>query len=202
MAVVENLFVYGPWCKGGLQFQLLEPYVENLSEAYILGRCLRTHVGYPVYLSQGTDRIPGQLVTLRGPDLLWRLLEEFHAVHPTHPERGLYQRLTREVVLVNSEERLLATVFAVSESQVNSSWGPVLAGDWRLCLKTTPALPERMTPRQKNYIQRLGRSTGREIIPIDLDLYRELMKLQLIVDKGRRLALSPLGREVLRYLPT
>ena len=40
-----------------------------------------------------------------------------------------------------------------------------------------------------------------DIIPIDdLTLYRELMKLELIVDKGRRLALSSLGKEVYNHL--
>jgi hypothetical protein len=34
-----------------------------------------------------------------------------------------------------------------------------------------------------------------------MELYRELMKLELVVDKGRRLALSKLGQEVARYLP-
>ncbi len=57
-----------------------------------------------------------------------------------------------------------------------------------------------LTERQEAYIKKLGKSTGREIVPIDLPLYRELMNLELIVDKGRRLALSKLGHEVYRNL--
>lgn len=57
-----------------------------------------------------------------------------------------------------------------------------------------------LTEKQKDYILRLGRVSGREIIPIDLPLYRELMNLEIIVDKGRRLALSKLGHEIYRYL--
>lgn len=200
MAVVENLFIYGPWCKGGVQHRLIEPYVESLEEGYILGRCLRLDIGYPVFVNEGGDPIPGQIVTLRGPDLLWRLLEEFHGVHPTQPEMSLFQRVTREAHMLYSGETRQAEVFAVNPAKINPAWSQVPKGEWRDVLRESPALPEVMTERQKSYVKRLGRSTGREIIPIDLDLYRELMKLQLIVDKGRRLALSPLGREVLRYL--
>lgn len=57
-----------------------------------------------------------------------------------------------------------------------------------------------LTEKQASYIKRLNHTSGREIIPIDLNLYRELMKLELIVDKGRRLALSKLGKEVAKSL--
>ena len=57
-----------------------------------------------------------------------------------------------------------------------------------------------LSEKQATYVKRLGKSTSREIVPIDLNLYRELMNLELIVDKGRRLALSKLGLEVYRHL--
>jgi hypothetical protein len=98
------------------------------------------------------------------------------------------------------ESRGDAHVFSVSRQVVEVKWSRITGGDWRRDLATAPALPDRMSERQKTYIRRLGRSTGREIVPIDLDLYRELMKLELIVDKGRRLALSSLGRELLKFL--
>ncbi|MNS72308.1 hypothetical protein D3C72_1057130 [compost metagenome] len=63
-----------------------------------------------------------------------------------------------------------------------------------------PALTAKLSDKQVTYIQKLGKSSGREIIPIDLTLYRELMNLELIVDKGRRLALSKFGQEVYRHL--
>jgi hypothetical protein len=66
------------------------------------------------------------------------------------------------------------------------------------------AIYSRLTAKQKAYIQRLGlstgRSKGREIVPIDLGLYRELMHLEIVVDKGRRLALTELGQELCRML--
>ena len=64
-----------------------------------------------------------------------------------------------------------------------------------------PSIVNQLTERQSSYIRKLSQTTGRDIVPIDLDLYRELMKLNLIVDKGRRLALSKLGKEIARFLP-
>lgn len=59
---------------------------------------------------------------------------------------------------------------------------------------------DKLSDRQKAYISKLGSCSGREIVPIDIDLYRELMKLEIIVDKGRRLALSKLGHEIFKSL--
>ena len=78
---------------------------------------------------------------------------------------------------------------------------PIENGDWRQSLKENPVLPDSLTEKQVCYIRKLGASSGRDIVPIDLQLYRELMKLDLIVDKGRRLALTKLGKDVYRFLP-
>jgi len=64
-----------------------------------------------------------------------------------------------------------------------------------------PNFLDQLTAKQVNYIKKLGSSSGRDIVPIDMELYRELMKMELIVDKGRRLALTKLGKEVFSYLP-
>lgn len=58
----------------------------------------------------------------------------------------------------------------------------------------------KLTERQKTYIQKLAQARGREIVPVDMALYRELMSLELIVDKGRRLALTKLGTEISLFL--
>ena len=68
-------------------------------------------------------------------------------------------------------------------------------------MKNDPPVTTQLTEKQITYILKLGAVKGRDIVPInDLTLYRELMKLELIVDKGRRLALSSLGKEVYNHL--
>jgi hypothetical protein len=65
---------------------------------------------------------------------------------------------------------------------------------------STENIIDKLTERQKIYIQKLAQAKGREIVPVDMALYRELMSLELIVDKGRRLALTRLGSEVSLFL--
>ena len=57
-----------------------------------------------------------------------------------------------------------------------------------------------LSEQQKNYIIKLGGSRGRDVVPINLGLYRELMQLDLIVDKGRRLALTKRGKDIYQDL--
>lgn len=63
----------------------------------------------------------------------------------------------------------------------------------------TVSLSAKLSPEQRQYLRKLGSATGRQVVPINLRLYRELLNLELIVDKGRRLALSKLGHEVIRF---
>jgi hypothetical protein len=93
-----------------------------------------------------------------------------------------------------------AWVYVLNPEKLPPTAVKIVGGDWQASLVSQPVLTEKLTERQRNYILRLGASTGREIVPIDLPLYRELMNLEMIVDKGRRLALSKLGHEVYRYL--
>jgi hypothetical protein len=94
----------------------------------------------------------------------------------------------------------LAQVYVLNPMRLPTDSILIKDGDWQTDLKVSPALPAKLTDKQRTYVQKLGASSGREIVPIDLTLYRELMNLELIVDKGRRLALSKLGQEVYRYL--
>lgn len=62
------------------------------------------------------------------------------------------------------------------------------------------SLTAKLSLEQVLYLRKLSSATGRQVVPINLRLYRELLNLELIVDKGRRLALSKLGHEVIRFL--
>ncbi len=94
----------------------------------------------------------------------------------------------------------MADVYYFNPAKLPKTATRIPAGDWAHSLKATPPLTKTLTERQLAYVKRLSQVSGREIVPIDLELYRELMKLELVVDKGRRLALSKLGQEVVRYL--
>lgn len=196
-----RLFVYGSMTEGMVHYQKISEFVRASGEASIRGRAYRLKVGYPVVTDEAEDLIPGQLLSIQANPLLLSLLDEFHGFFPDQPDKCLFFR--KEVDVRTQDLKLgpgNAWVYLANPRKVpiGASW--IEGGNWRQNLQDEPRLTEKLTERQKQYIQRLGSSTGREIVPIDLNLYRELMNLEMIVDKGRRLALSKLGHEVYRYL--
>lgn len=194
-----KFFVYGSMSEGLVHFEKIKEFVLGCVPARIQGKAYRLKVGYPVILEEGVDLISGHLVTLRATDLLVHLLDEFHGFDALDASRSLYFRKLVQIRMEDgSMENAQAYVLNPRKLPVNAQ--PIPEGDWRASLAKEPSLIEKLTERQKTYIARLGASVGREIVPIDLPLYRELMNLEMIVDKGRRLALSKTGHEVFRYL--
>ena len=194
-----HLFIYGTLTEGFIHFDKIRDFVVQKQAARAKGKVYRLKVGYPVYLEDGLDMVPGSLLTLNHNDLLLSILDEFHGLNPVTPEKSLHFR--RQVELETENSAVMAWVYALNPSRLPKDAKLIDGGDWRQSLEQEPALPEKLTERQKSYVRKLGAISGREIVPInDLSLYRELMNLDLIVDKGRRLALSKLGHEVHRYL--
>lgn len=200
-----SLFVYGSLSSGMVHFEKIRGFITASQAASISGFVYRLPVGYPVYLSrdisgasENSVQIHGQLVSLDGPDVAFRILDEFHGYSPLVPDKSLFWK---EKVFAETQSGVVeAEVYALNPSKLPRGSELIGDGDWQRELSLRPALPAILTERQSTYVKKLNASTGREIVPIDLQLYRELLKLDLIVDKGRRLALTKLGKEVARYL--
>jgi gamma-glutamylcyclotransferase (GGCT)/AIG2-like uncharacterized protein YtfP len=194
-----RFFVYGSLCTGMVHFSKIQAFIEFSETAQIKATAYRLKVGFPVLLNQGSDSVPGIFVELKSSDLLVPLLDQFFGFNPLNPEKSLHHRQEVEVQLAAGRTENAFTYF-LNPEKLPSTATFIEGGDWKKSLEEAPALTEKLSEKQKAYVARLGSSTGREIIPIDLQLYRELMNLELIVDKGRRLALSKLGHEVYRHL--
>ena len=194
-----KIFTYGSMSEGFVHFDRIKDFVINKQAATAKGKMYRLKVGYPVYLENGQDLISGSLLTLNSNELLLNIMDEFHGFNRNDREKSLYFRNEIEVFTENSSEK--TWVYSLNPTKLPKTATLIEGGDWIASLDREPALTNKLTDRQKNYICRLAGISGREIVPInDLSLYRELMNLELIVDKGRRLALSKLGHEVHRYL--
>lgn len=195
-----RFFVYGSLCEGMVHFAKIQNFIESSIFARIQGSAYRLKVGFPALIKEGRDLIPGQLVELKGSELLVGLLDEFFGFNRQDPEKSLYCRDEIEVYPEGATEPVKAWAYFLSPTKLPMNAVRIPGGDWKKSLEEKPSLIQQLTEKQAGYIQRLGKSVGREIVPIDLALYRELMNLELIVDKGRRLALSKLGQEVFRHL--
>ena len=195
-----KFFVYGSMSECLVHFNKISDFVSSSVPGVVQGTAFKLTVGYPVLLEEGDDIVSGQLVTLNASDLLINLLDQFHGFNQLDCAKSLYFRKTCKVELRDGTIAEDVWVYFMNPSKLPKNAAKIEGGDWKAALAAHPVLADQLTDRQKAYIQRLGAILGREIIPIDLGLYRELMKLEMIVDKGRRLALSKLGHEVFRYL--
>lgn len=195
-----RFFVYGSFCEGMVHFTKIQDFILNSKNARVKASAYRLKVGFPVLLSEGDDLVPGQLLELKASDLLVGLLDEFHGYNPMDISKSLFNRLEVDVYSEGGSEPVKAWVYMMNPSKLPAKSIKIVNGDWMRSMQEQPTLVSQLSDKQVAYIKKLGASFGREIVPIDLMLYRELMNLELIVDKGRRLALSKLGQEVYKHL--
>jgi gamma-glutamylcyclotransferase (GGCT)/AIG2-like uncharacterized protein YtfP len=196
--MTNRVFVYGSLSEGMIHFDKIAPAILSEQKGNITAAAYQLRVGYPVLIKEGLQAIAGTVVELGSPEMMIPLLDTFYGFSLFEPSKSLHQR---EIVTVQtSEEELIeAWVYFLNPKKLPSTATLIPDGDWQSRMEG-PKFTDQLTDRQKTYIRRLGAISGREVVPIDLPLYRELMKLELIVDKGRRLALSKFGQEVWRYL--
>lgn len=199
-----RFFVIGSWTEGMFHFQKLKPFIVSYEAATLQASVYRLPVGFPVLVENisnlNTDEIPGQLVELKFDEALLALMDTLHGVNSKDPAKGLHHRATVKV-LKNSGDQEEAQVYFFNPKKLTAKAELIVGGVWKDSLEQNPPMTEQLTDKQKTYVLKLGAAKGRDIVPInDLTLYRELMKLELIVDKGRRLALSSLGKEVYNHL--
>lgn len=194
----QYLFVYGLMAEGMVRFEKIKDFIKSVTNGKAKGTMYRLKSGYPVLVQEGQDFIQGNLLELNSSDLLWHLLDEFYGYNSQDPSKCFYRREVTEVWM--DEDVKEASVYVMDPEKIPATAQLILGGDWQQALRQHPPLSEQLTDKQKNYVLKLGSSSSREIVPIDMTLYRELMSLELIVDKGRRLALSSFGQELYRHL--
>ena len=195
-----RLFVIGSWTEGMFHFSKLLPHIISYENAEIDATVFKLPIGFPVLTQDKSYSVKGQLIELKYDETLLALLDTMYGVNPSDPTKGLHIR-TKEMIRKQSGNGELAEVYFFNPKKLTSKAIFIKDGDWKVWLEHNPPLPMTLSEKQKHYVMKLGAAKGRDIVPInDLTLYRELMKLELIVDKGRRLALSSLGKEVYNHL--
>jgi len=194
----QHLFVYGSMAEGMVHFEKIKSFIKSIVIGKTRGSIYRLKIGYPVMVSEGQDLIQGNLLDLNTSELLWHLLDEFYGCNSQDPSKSFYHRAKADV-WVDGDIKTASIYLTIPEKIPNSAQ-LIPGGDWQETLRIHPPISDKLTDKQKNYVIKLGSSSSREIVPIDMTLYRELMSLELIVDKGRRLALSSFGQELYRHL--
>ncbi len=195
----NTLFVYGSLMKGMVHHNKVAALVKEIKPASIQGTLYRMAVGYPA-LIEGTNIVRGELLVLENFKELIKILDEFEGFSAQVPEKSLHVRMEKPATADGAKKPSMTQVYMLNPLKLPKDAKVIEAGDYRASMEIQSPLPLQLNDSQKKYILKLGASSGRDIVPINLDIYRDLLNKGLIVDKGRRLALTNLGSEVFRYL--
>jgi len=185
--------------KGMVHHNKLSSVVKDCKPASCQGQLYRLPVGYPAMV-EGEGSVRGELLTLTNFKEVIALLDEFEGYSPTNPEKSLYMRMEKQIQVDGGKKPTTSFVYVLNRLKLPKEATLIPSGDYREILTVQPPLATHLSDSQKRYILKLGASSGRDIVPINLDIYRDLLNKGLIVDKGRRLALTNLGIDVYRFL--
>ena len=195
----STLFVYGSLMKGMVHHNKLAAMVKEIKPASCEGALYRLPVGYPEMV-EGEGQVRGELITLNNFKDIIKIIDEFEGYSLTTPDKSLHLRVEKPVLVDGAKKPVTSFVYVLNPLKLPKEAVKIESGDYRSIMTAQPPLSSQLSESQKRYILKLGASSGRDIVPINLDIYRDLLNKGLIVDKGRRLALTNLGFDVYKYL--
>ncbi|MFK8137807.1 MAG: gamma-glutamylcyclotransferase family protein [Bdellovibrionales bacterium] len=193
----KKLFVCGSLCAGKVHHKIIQDAVISEVPAVVKGSVYRLESGYHVFLEEGVAHVKGYIYELQESSVLDAILDEFHGVNHKQPNRSLYQRLNCSALA--GSEMLDVDVFALRKKKLPKEAIQIVHGDWEEDFRAQTPLNERFNEDQILYIEKIGKTTGREVIPYT-PMTRDLEKMGIVIDKGRRPALTNLGKEYFKYL--
>lgn len=195
--MIQKLFIYGSLCEGMIHHGIIRDAIKSCEPAQIKGSIYRLDVGYPVYLLEGESVVKGYVVELQASEILASILDEFHGINIKQPNRSIYEREFVQALIGSSMEEV--QVYALRPKKLPKNAVKIETGDWELDFSSQDPLSARFDEEEIAYIEKIGKTTGREVIPYTT-MTRQLEKKGLVIDKGRRPALTPYGKEVFKYL--
>jgi hypothetical protein len=193
-----NFFLYGAYGEDQPCFARFKNFIRNSQPAVVCGTMYKLQCGLSLLVNEGEGTVSGLAVELDIPETQWPI---FDAINGCQLEPASTKNFIVKEKLVVQEGELQGArldAYCLNPHKKLQTLGPILGGS--MAPATNFDLLSSLTVRQKTYIQKLAKVKGREVVPIDLAVSRELIAMQLIVDKGRRLALTNLGQEVSCFL--
>lgn len=194
----EKFFVCGSLSQGMVHYNRIAQFIVAEKPATALGSVFRSEVGYPIFMAEGAHKIAGLYIEVEMLDIMFKILDELHGYSLKSPEKSLHLR--KQIEADVEGEKVLVWAYSLNPDRMPKNIKLIEDGNWKQNLESAPPMTVDLTERQRCYIQKLGASSGRDIVPFNMELYRELMGKGLIVDKGRRLALTKLGQEVYKFI--
>ncbi len=197
--MIDSIFIYGSFSEGMVHFGMVANYIKSRTYAEAKGSVYRLEVGFPVFVLEGETSVPGTLVELNESEMLFKILDEYHGVSALEPKRSLHHRQEITAKLSDGTE-VKTNCYCLNPAKLPKSAKLLGDGDWPKALKEQPPIVTTLTERHICYIKKLSESNRRDTIVYPLDVCRELERMQIIVDKGRRFSLTNLGKEICRFV--
>jgi gamma-glutamylcyclotransferase (GGCT)/AIG2-like uncharacterized protein YtfP len=195
----QHLFLYGSWFPGFSNFAKIESFVENPLKAYVRGSVYRSAAGFPLFVSEGADKIPGSVVRMTSPGQILTILDGFYRQSKINLHNGAFYRGETEAFAGNRAFNVYVMAFKLKA--LSEATPKIDGGDWQAELKRKPDVLSQITLEQKLYLERLAASKGEGLGPMDPKLYRDLLRIGVITDSNQGPRLSPSGIEVVGHLP-
>ena len=195
----QYFFAYGSFDKDEVHYSKIANFILSERKAFVKAQVFRLSCGYPMIdLSQKSSLVSGSLVELDVPETYWSILDGLLGVDMSRPDKNLFHRVNEEV-LVENYSKVPCQLYCLNNDRVVHAQA-IADGNWQKDMQKAPPLTKHLGDRHRDYLVKLSQTKGRDIVPIKMDLYRELLSMELIVDKGRRVALTKLGKEVSLFL--
>ena len=191
-----SFFTYGAFLKGQSHYSKFSKLVVGEKKAFVKANAYRLHCGYPILeISSAGELIEGTLVELEAPQSFWPILDELLGVTQLEAEKCFLNRcsiLTR----IDSFTSIEAQTYCINPKKITKAYKKINRYQWSHRINKGLKTLKKLNDQHRQYLSRLSELKGRNTVPIELDLYRELLSMDIIVDRGRRLALTPLGKEI------
>ena len=197
--MIDSVFIYGSFSEGMVHFGMVANYIKSRTSAETKGSVYRLEVGFPVFILDGETSVPGTVIELNESEMLLKILDEYHGYSPQDPKRSLHLRQEIKAKLADGTE-IVTNCYCLNPAKLPKSAKLLGDGDWPKALKEQPPMVGTLTERHICYIKKLSESSRRDTVVYPLDVCRELERMQIIVDKGRRFSLTNLGKEICRFV--
>lgn len=195
-----SFFLYGAYDENQKCHARYKEFIVKKEKAYVKGSLHVLNCGLGLLSTEGSSVIPGHLVDIECPESYLAVLDMLSGYDASAPKKSFVHRVTVQASVVEAQAVETQT-YCLNPDKKIAGLRKLDCGELETYFSASKEnIIDKLTERQKTYIQKLAQAKGREIVPVDMALYRELMSLELIVDKGRRLALTRLGSEVSLFL--
>jgi len=192
----HSFFTYGAFSKGQVHYSKFSKMIVGRKKAFVKANAYRLHCGYPILDTSKTEElIAGTLVELEAPESFWSVLDGLLGVDQLEAEKGFLKRCSI-LTMIDSFTSIKAQTYCINPKKLTKAHKKINRYQWPHEINKELKILTKLNDRHRQFLSRLSKVRGRDIVPIELDIYRELLSMDIIVDRGRRLALTPLGKEV------